>query len=483
MTTPFPNNNEYIGWNTPIRSETDVKDLVVEGKIPDEIKGSWYRMTPDPFFPPMYDEENFFAADGVASVFNFANGKVDFKNRYVMTERLIAEQAAGKALFGKYRNPYTNDPSVEGISGGVANTTPIIHAGKMFALKEDSLPMELDPYSLETKGRWDFGGKLRSETVTAHPRFDYDTGEMFLNGYEAGGLGSRDISLAVIDKAGNLTREEWFEAPYTPWMHDFVVTQEHIVFPLFPTTADLDRMKAGGHHWEWHPEMPTYIGIMPREGSVKDMRWFKGPGVSAYHFMNAYTEGNKVYLDFSYTKSHQFPFVRNDCKQPFEPEKMQCPYVRWEFDMSKPGEGWEEYVLCNAVGDFPRVANKDHMKDYEIGYYINYQPENGAPEMTGIAHMGFNSLTRLEVKSGKAKHFSLGPGTTVAEPIHVPSEKPDHEGYLIMEVSLHNEKLTDVVILEAANIEKGPIARIKLPFRLRHQVHGTWYPEDEMPKV
>jgi len=480
MTKPYPVNNEYAGYNEPMRIECTIGDLIVEGKIPEEINGNWYALTPDPYYPPMFDEENFFAADGVLSVFRFKNGRVDFENRYVMTDRLKAEQAAGKALFGRYRNPYTDDPSVAGVNRCVSNTTPVWHGGKLLALKEDGLPMEMDPRTLETKGGWNFDGKLKSQTVTAHPRFDFDTGEMFINGYQPDALASKQIAYAVVDAEGRLTKEEWFEAPYAPMMHDFVVTKEHVVFPLSPTIADLERMKAGGPHWKYEPDKPTYVGIMPRDGSVKDMRWFEGPAVSAYHYMNGYTEGNKVYMDFSYTLGHQFPFVRADSNQPFEQEKMMCPYVRWEFDLSKPGNGWEEYVLCGAVGDFPRIADKDHMKDYDIGYYINYNPENGPPQMIGIAHMGFNTLTRLEVKSGNAKHFSPGPGTTVAEPIHVPSKQPGHEGYLIMTVHLHDTMLAEVLVLEAEHIDKGPLARIKLPIRLRHQVHGSWVPEEAL---
>ncbi|MCP5143640.1 MAG: carotenoid oxygenase family protein [Gammaproteobacteria bacterium] len=481
MTQPFPSNNEYSGFNAPMRVECDIGDLVVEGALPKDINGTWFRLTPDPYYPPKFDHDNFFASDGMLSMFRFHDGKVDYKTRYVMTDRLKAERAAGRALFGIYRNPYTDDSSVKDVPRGVANTTPVWHADRLLMLKEDSLPMAMDPATLATLGWWNFDGRIRSETVTAHPRIDFDTGEMFLNGYEAGGLATRDISLMVVNKDGRLVREEWFEAPYVSMMHDFVVTKEHIVFPLFPTTADLDRIKGGGPHWVYEPDKPTWVGIMPRDGSVKDLRWFQGPGVSAYHFMNGYTEGSKVYFDFSYTGGHQFPFVRDDSGQVFEPQKMMCPYVRWEFDLAKPGDQWVEHVLCPAVGDFPRIADRDHMKDYDVGYYVNYQPQNGPPLMTGIAHMGFNTVTRLEVKSGRATHFSLGPGTTVAEPVHVPSRISGHEGYLLVATELHDQWLSDVVVLEAAHIEKGPIARIKLPLRMRHQLHGSWVNAEDLP--
>jgi hypothetical protein len=59
--------------------------------------------------------------------------------------------------------------------------------GKLLMLKEDGLPWEMAPETLETVGQWDFYGAMTSETCTAQPSFDPDTGEMFAFGYEAKG--------------------------------------------------------------------------------------------------------------------------------------------------------------------------------------------------------------------------------------------------------------------------------------------------------
>ena len=98
------------------------------------------------------------------------------------------EKAARKALFGRYRNPFTDDPSVAGMDRTVANTTPVWHAGRLFMTKEDGRGYEVNPHTLATAGKWDYQGKLKSQTFTAHPRVDDRTGELFFFGYEAGGL-------------------------------------------------------------------------------------------------------------------------------------------------------------------------------------------------------------------------------------------------------------------------------------------------------
>ena len=52
MSTPFPNSMDFGGYNAPSRVECDVYDLVVDGKMPEEINGSWYRSIPDPQYSP-----------------------------------------------------------------------------------------------------------------------------------------------------------------------------------------------------------------------------------------------------------------------------------------------------------------------------------------------------------------------------------------------------------------------------------------------
>ncbi|HKJ74219.1 MAG TPA: carotenoid oxygenase family protein [Alphaproteobacteria bacterium] len=479
MTTSFPKSFDFAGFNEPVRMECDIYDLVIEGNLPDEIDGSFYRLTPDPQYPPRLGDDTFLSGDGMISLFRFENGHVDMKMRYVMTERLKDDRAARKSLHGAYRNPLTDDPSVEGHKRGAANTTPIWHGKKLLALKEDSRAMEVDKDTLETIGEWDYDGKLQSETVTAHTRWDPDTDELYFYGYEASGLCSNDIAYCVADKDGRLTKEEHFEGPYVSLMHDFVVTKEHAIFPFFPITTSMDLLKAGKPHWAWDPSKESHFAIMPRDGSVKDLVWFKRPACSVFHFLNAYTEGNKVHVDACYNAVNPFPFIMEAAGLQHDPANMQGALKRWTFDLSKPGSAIDQYDL-GPGGDMPRVADKDLMKEFDIAYYETFDPEQGPPNIAGPIGVGFNTLIRLEVKSGKMKSYCDGPHSTLSEAVHIPSKKSGHEGYLALVNDDHQKYLSEMWVMEAADIDKGPIARIKLPMRLRNQVHGNWVEADRL---
>jgi carotenoid cleavage dioxygenase len=152
-------------------------------------------------------------------------------------------------------------------------------------------------------------------------------------------------------------------------------------------------------------------------------------------------------------------------------------FVRWTFDLSKPGDTWEETIL-GPGGDMPRAAEKDAMKDYRIGYYQAFDPAAGPPLVAGPVGAGFNTILRLEVRTGSLKRFAPGPQCTVQEHFHIPSRTPGHEGYLGFVVDRHSDYLSEVYLLEAEYVEKGPIARIQVPFRMRVGVHGNWVPAE-----
>jgi carotenoid cleavage dioxygenase-like enzyme len=477
VTKPFPKTMDFSGYNAPSRIECDVYDLVVEGELPHEINGSWYRCIPDPQYPPFY-----LSGDCMLGLLRFEDGHVDLKQRYVRTERFRNERAARRSLYGLYRNPYTDDPSVRGKARGVNNTTPIWHGGRLLALKEDSRAIELDPHTLETRGTWDYQGKLRSQTMTAHPRLDPVTGELYFFGYEASGLATRDVAFCVADRTGRLVREEWFEAPYCALMHDFAVTREHVIFPVFPTTADLRRIQAGGAHWIYEPDREAFIGIMPRKGSVRDLRWFRHPACSAFHFMNAYTEGERVHLDFGVGNTSPFPFIREASGIHIAPQDMRGGYVRWTFDLGRPGDTFEERTI-GPPGDMPRIADRDHMTDYHIGYYQRFDPAVGPPNIAGPVGAGFNTITRIDVKTGELRNLAMDPHSTVQEHVHIPSKQRGHEGYLAFIVDRHARNESEVFVLEAQHPERGPIARLMVPLRLRVAVHGNWVAAEQLPRA
>jgi carotenoid cleavage dioxygenase len=111
------------GFNAPTRFEADVYDCEVWGDIPSDIEGTFYRLQCDfAYRPPENEWLTGFNGDGHVSAFRFANGSVDFKARYIKTDRLMTERRHRKRLWGVYRNHLTDDPLVANVDRGAANT-------------------------------------------------------------------------------------------------------------------------------------------------------------------------------------------------------------------------------------------------------------------------------------------------------------------------------------------------------------------------
>ena len=486
----FPRTIHFIGSNTPRRTEISIRNLEVEGTVPPEVEGAFFRAVPDGAHAPMFEDDIALNHDGMIARFNFEGGAVDFDIKYVETERYLAEKKARRALFGRYRNPFTDDPSVAGVDRTVANTTPVWHGGRLFMTKEDGRGYEINPHTLATQGKWDYYGALRSETFTAHPRIDPVTGEMFFFGYEAGGLCSLDVAYGIADRDGNLTREQWFEQPYCSTIHDFVITEKYAIFPIFPTLADLERLKAGGAHWAHHQDKPSYLGIMPRYGDVSEIRWIEGPvGVSVFHEVNAYDDGDLVHIDLCLTDTNAFPFMREAGGIERDQRSLQGALTRWTIDMGQANPQIQERPL-GPPGDLPRLADKDQGRSYNHAWYLSMNPQGGPPMPGGPVGVNFNALLRVEVGNGRIDLMGVPPGAAISEPAHVPSSEPGHDGWLLSVVDMPNhpdpsqQRPTDysseLWVIEAGDVGKGPVARIKTGLALRSQVHGTWVSRDKL---
>jgi len=206
-----------------------------------------------------------------------------------------------------------------------------------------------------------------------------------------------------------------------------------------------------------------------------------GPPRSAYHFMNAYTDGPRVHLDFGLRPGECLPFIREASGIQVQPHDLGGGFVRWTFDLSKPGEGFEETVL-GPGGDMPRAAEKDAMRDYEIGLLPDVRSNCRAaidrwPGRSGIQHNHAAPGADRQTEEFRARPAINRAG---ALPSQFPRVRRSTRGIWASSLTTHAENQSEVYILEAEHIEKGPLARIKVPFRLRVGVHGNWVPAQSL---
>ncbi|MBL4863988.1 MAG: carotenoid oxygenase family protein [Rhodobiaceae bacterium] len=470
MSKPFPNNPVLKNNFAPVQAECDAPDLIVHGEIPDALNGTLYRNGPNPMFPPLGSSHHWFLGEGMIHAVHVEGGKASYRNRWVGTDQYNRQREAGERLvdttFGGEVKPGSED-----IVRNVANTNVVVHAGKLMALDEGSSPVLMDMKTLETEGPSTFGGKYAGP-MTAHPKFDPKTGEMLFFGYMAAGPGTPDMSYNVVAADGTLTRTETFQAPYASMVHDFIITDEHVLFPVFPATIDVERIMEGGPTIAWDPSQSSWIGIMGRNDGVDSIRWFEGDPCYVYHPMNAYTVHEKgrtkIIADMmKYSRVPLFPDVNGNKITDLGTEL--ATLVRWTFDLDGNTNSYTEEVLTDLGGEFPRFDERFVGHEYRHGFYASILKPHaeGSP---------FDSLVHLDLKTGTRKIYEPGEGCFVHEPIFVPrNEKAEEgDGYLVSLIYDSARNNSDFVVLDTDDISRGPIGRAELPTRVPFGFHGNW---------
>jgi carotenoid cleavage dioxygenase len=475
----YPDTRGFTGVLRPIRLECDIHDLEVEGEVPRDLSGTFHRVHPDAQYPPMFDDDQFFNGDGMITLFHFRNGRVDLKQRYARTDKWKLEREAGKSLFGVYRNPFFDDESVKGKIRGTANTNCMVHGGKLYATKEDSPALIMDPLTLETEGYTDFGGRMKGATFGAHHKIDPRTGNLCNIGYASSGLLSNDATYMEVDPSGELLFETWFKVPYYCMMHDFGLTEDYLVVHIVPIVSNWERLKARMPHFGFDTTLPVWLGVLPRRGDGKDIRWFKAPKtIFASHVMNAFNDGPKVYFDTPQAANNSFPFFPDIHGAPFDAEA-GLPYLhRWVVDMNSKGEDFDSVEqLSPMIDEFPRIDERYVSQPYRHGWML-VMDRDMPVDAGGARASGFrmNKIGHIDHQTGKQDSWWAGPSSMVQEPCFIPRspDSPEGDGYIVAVVDDLGSNYSDLVILEALRLEDGPIARLKLPFRLRSGLHGNW---------
>ena len=228
--------------------------------------------------------------------FHLENGRASYRNRWVRTAKWQAEHDAGRALFGGFGQKLPDAPASVTRDGGVANTNIVFHGGRLLALEEGHLPTEIEPGTLKTRGPCSYGGSIAGP-FTAHPKIDPATGEMVFFGYNAAGPFSPALSFGSVNSSGLVTRFDRLEAPYASMVHDFIVTERHLLFPILPITGSMDRAMRGRPPYAWEPDKGAYVGVMKRGGAAGDIVWFRAESCYVFHVMNAWEEGERIVAD------------------------------------------------------------------------------------------------------------------------------------------------------------------------------------------
>ncbi len=123
----------------------------------------------------------------------------------------------------------------------------------------------------------------------------------------------------------------------------------------------------------------------------------------------------------------------------------------------------------SKMGYQARIRHQQRIDDLRA---LNTSGSQDAEGFTG-------ALFHYDLEKGMRREHRLTPADSCGEPIFVPRcpNAPEGDGYLLAVVSRGDKRRSDLLVLDAQNIDAPPLATVRLPHRIPDGFHGSWRPE------
>jgi carotenoid cleavage dioxygenase-like enzyme len=426
-------NATYLaGLLAPVDDEIDATNLRVTGTLPAELTGRYFRNGPNPL--PGQDPGHWFAGDGMIHGIQLRDGRAEwYRNRWIRTTRL----AGGK---------FVSDHGVDRAAVS-ANTNVIRHADKILALVENGFPYEMTP-ELDTLGVYDFGGKLTS-AMTAHPKEDPETGELHMFGY---GFTAPYLTYHRVSKDGELVETHVVDVPGPTMMHDFAITENHVIWLDLPMVFDLS-LVGSGVAYRWDDGYGARIGVMSK--ATKDVRWIDVDPCYVFHVGNAYEDNGQIVLDAVRYTRERINAVWGRIGGAANPASTTggTTLYRWTIDP--------------AAGTVKEEQRDD--RDVEFPSFNEVRLGRSSQYLYTVTD---NAIVKYDTVTGGSVVRDLGRSPGEAEFVARADAPGEDDGWLMSIVTDHSGAGSDLLILDAASLEH--VAAVHLPRRVPAGFHGNW---------
>jgi carotenoid cleavage dioxygenase len=465
-----PSNHPYLnGPFTPLLEEVNATDLdLIEGRIPVDIDGVYLRNTQNPIHHAI-GRFHPFDADGMIHMISFKGGKADYRNRFVRTKGMAAEQEAGRSLWaGLMENPKKSVRPGWGAHGSIkdsSSTDVVVHAGKVLSTYyQCGEGYRLDPITLDQDGT---EGWVPLDGISAHCKVDEATGELLFFNYSKF---APYMHYGVVDRHNRLVHYVPVPLPGPRLPHDMAFTKNYSILNDFPLFWDPEALKSNAHMVRFHRDMPSRFAIIPRYGRTDEVRWFEASPTFVLHWLNAFEEGDEIVLD-GYFQEEPMPQSTDNSQEGYErmmsyldQYKMKTRLQRWRFEL-RTGKTREERIDDRVV-EFGMINQRFGGQPYRYGYSAIPKP----------GWFLFNGVTKHDLASGKSWNYEFGAERYGSEAPFAPrvGAKDEDDGYLVSFVTDEKTQTAECILLDAKHVEDGPVCRVRLPHKLASGTHSCW---------
>ena len=217
----------------------------------------------------------------------------------------------------------------------------------------------------------------------------------------------------------------------------------------------------------WNSRYPARIGVMPREGTNSDVRWFDIEPCYVYHPLNAYSEdrdGSEVLVLDVVRYERMFDRDRRG------PGDTVPTLYRWTINLTTGAVNGE--CRDDRGQEFPRINETLLGARHRFGYTVGIE---GGFLDSGKSQMS-TSLYKHDYATGSSTVAPLDPELVIGEMAFVPrpTAGSEDDGILIGYGYHRGRDEGQLALLDAQTCE--PVATVHLPQRVPMGFHGNWSP-------
>lgn len=465
-----------------LESEDDYWVDEIQGKIPADLNGTFFRNGPGRLKVGNEVYGHWFDGDGMIARTTLANGEAHFSNRFIRTPKYVAETLEQRVRYrgmgterkgGLLKNLFTP-------IANPANTSLVMHANQFLALYEGGRPFAIDPYSLDTLGEFDYyGGLSKLDSFSAHGKINpnnkyYYNFNMTVVGLKKG-LPQFGLNLFKIAPSGKLEARKSFQMDHVCLLHDFAMTENYGIF--FINSITIKNMVASIIGFQNMADNIVYDNSKACQVMVVDLntlnlvKTFELEPMAVVHFGNAYEKDGDIHFD----AMRQTDFdVNDELKRFFDPDvsfvKVQADCYRYVINLKNNSIKGEPISDESLSGEFPQWDWRRTTTENRYCATATHV-DHGLPTF-------FNSVQKIDRKTGKVEVHDFGPGRFCGEPMVVakPGSNDEEDFYILNYVYNGWEDRSEVTVIDAKSIGEEK-AVIKLRHHIPQGFHGMYTPK------
>ena len=447
------------GLNHNIRHTHGFQDLRVEGALPDGLRGTLYRVGPG-LVKKFGQKVHPFLADGLITAVDIS-AQPQGACELVKSEKYLEEERLGRDLYSpnasRLRRLYN------GLTGKVkntGNTNVLPWQGRLFALMEQGQPVEFDTTNLTTLGSRDLG--IIQGSFSAHPH----RVERLKTTFNFG-ISKRDIIVYALPDHGEISVLCRFQAPWASLIHDFCVTDRHVLFFIDPGKLVIWRAILGGKdfskYFYWDETASSTIIVIPLNAPEDQTRIEVDP-FRVWHFANAFERGNEIIVD---AFRHENIDIMKSPTQAPEPGQIADPEL-FRFSINPGSKKFGSEKLAEGASEFPVV--NPHFAGAEHRYiWMQIYKDAGGNE-------GFG---RYDLKTGERLRYEVPDGHFTSEAMFVPRDDnggDEASGWVLQMTKDGAADCSFLGIYDAARIGDPPVAKLWFDQAIPATFHGSFVP-------